>query len=195
MLMPFIGTNHVIDLIITVFWMVFSPAAPELCYAKEYFGTILLHKFIIAGDIPVLVNGIGDTRVDMQFNAAIQNGDQFVALGVNHRLWCGLLTIQCTFPGILGALVTVTSGLCSCRWQQMIAIEQQIAGNRGMDVGEVRQHKDFGIMKDMATIAEACQSLGGNAVTTIMGRGTDAQLIEVVTDSQLCLIIPFDNNV
>ena len=50
----------------------------------------------------------------------------------------------------------------------MIAIEQQIARNRGMDIGEVRQHKDFGIMEDMAAITKAGQSLGCNAVTTIM---------------------------
>src|SRR5947209_8805153 len=105
---------------------------------------------------------------DMQFKAAVEYRNQFTTFRMNDRIWCSLSAIQRTFPGILRTRKAVLFSLLTRCRKQAIAIQQQVTCYIRMDIGEVRQHKDFSIVEDMAAIAKACQPFGRYTITAIM---------------------------
>src|SRR6266700_4089382 len=107
----------------------------------------------------------------MHFDLAVQDGDDFAALRVNDRLWGGFLPVYRALPGILRALIVILFRLFARCWQQPVTIEQQIPRESRLDIGKETQHENFGIVENVAPVAEACQPLGGNAVATVMRRG------------------------
>ncbi len=60
-LMPFIGADHIVDLVISSLYIIFDAAGPECSRAQHYLCTIVTHEFVIARDTPVLPIGICDT--------------------------------------------------------------------------------------------------------------------------------------
>src|SRR6266478_6472707 len=75
------------------------------------------------------------------------------------------------------------------------SVEPQITCDRRMNICEVGEHEDFGVVEDVAQITEARQSLGSNAIAAIMGWSADAQLIDVVTNSQLRLVVSLNDDI
>src|SRR5207248_4612321 len=97
----------------------------------------------------------------MQLNTAIQHGNKLTAFRMDDRFRGSFKPIQCALPWELGTFVAVMFSFGTCCWQEMEAIEQQIACDRGMHIGEEGEHEDLGIVEDMAAIAKAGQSFGG----------------------------------
>ena len=62
-----------------------------------------------------------------------------------------------------------------------------------MHIGEVGEHKYFGIMEDVTAIAKAGQAFRSNAIAAIMRWGTDAQLIDIETNGLLCYVVTLDD--
>ena len=50
----------------------------------------------------------------------------------------------------------------------MVAIHEEVTGDRGMRIGKVGQHKYFGIMEDVTTISKTRQAFGSNAIAFIV---------------------------
>src|SRR5205814_8465454 len=74
----------------------------------------------------------------------------------------------------------------------MIAIEQEVTRDRGVNVGEVGQHKDFSVLENVTAISKSCQTLGCETVAIIMSGCVDTQLIDAVANGLLCLVVTFD---
>src|SRR5947209_2116267 len=102
--------------------------------------------------MPVLPDGKSNIGGNVQFERAIEYGNKFTTFGMDDGIGCSLFAVQRTLPGVLRSLQPVFARFLACRWQQMVAVEQQVACDRWMDVGKVGQHKDFSIMKDVAAI-------------------------------------------
>ena len=77
----------------------------------------------------------------------------------------------------------------------MIAIEQEVTRDRGVNVDEVGQHKDFSVLENVTAISKSCQALGCNTVAIIMSGCADTQLIDAVANGLLCLVVTFDENI
>src|SRR5690348_2852534 len=101
MLVPLIGTDHVGDFILVFPGIICDAADPECGRTQQKFRAVLPHELVIASYIPVVPEGVSDTRSDMQFDSAVDNGDEFAAFRVDDRAGRGLTAIQRTFPGEL----------------------------------------------------------------------------------------------
>src|SRR5438105_3245422 len=77
----------------------------------------------------------------------------------------------------------------------MVAIEQKGACYIRMHIGEEREHEDLSIVEDVTAIAKAGQSFGGDAIATIVWRGADTQLIDIVTNGLLSFVVALDDDI
>src|SRR5690348_1104896 len=57
-LMPFVGADHIIELIILVLCVIFGAASVELGGAQHYFRAVIVHEIVITCNAPVLPDSI-----------------------------------------------------------------------------------------------------------------------------------------
>ena len=150
-LMPLIGTNHVIDFVLVLF----CTAGPELSGAQHDLCPVVPHEFVIARHKPVLVDSVGDVCGDMQLDASIRDRNEFFRFGVDDHIRCRFFAIQRTFPRILCPFKAVLSCFFICGGKEVIAVEEQIACDLRVHVREVGEHVDLGVWEDVPMIAES----------------------------------------
>src|SRR5258708_21790287 len=85
-LMPFVGADHIIDLIILVLCMPFGAATPELGGAQHYFRAVIAHEIVITCNAPVLPDSMCHTWRDVYFEWAITLVNRVAPLRVIHLI-------------------------------------------------------------------------------------------------------------
>src|SRR5436305_3134021 len=129
MLVPFVGTDNVGNLIIATSRISFGTAGPEQSCAQQDFGTIITEEDLIIGDTPVLPDGVRNAGRNMQFDEAVQDRDDLASLWMDNGWWGSLLTVQRAFPGILRPLITKAPRFFAGRIEETVAIEEKIASD------------------------------------------------------------------
>src|SRR5690242_462348 len=112
-LVPLIGTDDVGNLVIVALRVPFGTAGPERRRTEEDLRPVVAHKGIIAGHTPVFPDGMGDAGGDVQFERAVEHGDDFAGFRVDDRGRRRLLTTERALPGILRTLVAKAGRLAT----------------------------------------------------------------------------------
>src|SRR5258708_17830192 len=83
MLMPFVGTDNIADLISPARFVMSYPADPVLSRTEEQFRAIVAQKVAVPANPVVFPGSMGDIGRDMQFKRPIEHGNDLTTFRMN----------------------------------------------------------------------------------------------------------------
>ncbi len=170
-----------------------GPFPPEARPVEHHLRAVVAQKGVVAGDAPVLHDGVGDVGRNVNLDVARPDAHEFLRIAeMRHPRRRDLVACLGALPRELRAGEAIAGGLAARAGQAVVAVHEHVAGQRREGVDQIGQDEDLRVPEDVAAIAVAAERLGPNADPLVVLRRGGQQLEQVEAHGQLGLFVPLD---
>ena len=178
-----VGAAHGADHVVLRVLVVLHAALPEAGRLKQDLDAVLEHEVVVAAHRPVLADGVGDVRDDV---------DGIVGADAHLRL---LESVGAGLPGVHRAVEPEFLRVLLRDRQRLVAVGEHAPRGVGVREREERELEDLVVPEDGAFVHLAAEAARAEAEARVMARRGLHELEEVVAQGALVLVASLDADV